>query len=127
DRMRLFMPPVPSIILAAAVFSSIWGLSVLLTGTGNYSFVFFPGCLLGYLLYVSAHYAIHAFPPPRGLKALWRNHHLHHYKYPEKGFGVSSTFWDIVFRTVPENEHTGGSRSSSSGVENTYREKTSTT
>lgn len=104
DRMRLFMPPVPSIIFASVVFAIIWGLSYLFTGTGNYAFVFFPGFVIGYLLYVSAHYAIHAFPPPPGLKALWRNHHLHHYKYPEKGFGVSSTFWDHVFRTVPKDE-----------------------
>src|SRR5690606_1148757 len=104
DRMRLFMPPVPSVIFAGVVFAAIWGLSYLFTGTGNYAFIFFPGFVIGYLIYVSAHYAIHAFPPPRGLKALWRNHHLHHYKYPEKGFGVSSTFWDIVFRTVPKDE-----------------------
>jgi sterol desaturase/sphingolipid hydroxylase (fatty acid hydroxylase superfamily) len=38
------------------------------------------------------------------MKALWRNHHLHHYKAPEKGFGVSSVLWDVVFGTVPKKE-----------------------
>lgn len=105
DRMRLFMPPVPSIIFATIVFSIIWMLSWLLTGTGDYSIIFFPGFLVGYLLYVSMHYAIHAYAPPKQLKGLWRNHHLHHYKYPEKGFGVSSSLWDTVFGTLPdENE-----------------------
>lgn len=48
------------------------------------------------------HYAIHAFAPPKEMKALWRNHHLHYYKYPEKGFGVSSLLWDTIFQTLPE-------------------------
>jgi len=102
DKERLFMPPVPSIILGSIVFGCFYCLSLLFTGTGNYAFIYFPGFITGYLLYVSMHYAIHAFAPPKQMKALWRNHHLHHYKYPEKGFGVSSTLWDRIFRTMPE-------------------------
>jgi sterol desaturase/sphingolipid hydroxylase (fatty acid hydroxylase superfamily) len=57
--------------------------------------------MLGYLLYASMHYAIHAWNPPfKWMKPLWRNHHLHHYKDEQKGFGVSSTFWDHVFGTM---------------------------
>lgn len=33
------------------------------------------------------------------MKPLWRNHHLHHYKDEEKGFGVSSLLWDWIFNT----------------------------
>jgi 4-hydroxysphinganine ceramide fatty acyl 2-hydroxylase len=95
DRERLFMPPVPSIVLASVVFS----LQYLALGWNVLGF--FPGFLFGYLLYGSMHYAIHAFTPPSFLKALWRNHHLHHYKYPQKGFGVSSVLWDHIFKTVP--------------------------
>ncbi len=98
DRERLFMPPVPSIIVASIIFY----LSFLAFGTG--AFAFFPGFLFGYLLYGSMHFAIHAFAPPRFLKALWRNHHLHHYKSDDKGFGVSSVLWDVIFRTVPKKE-----------------------
>jgi sterol desaturase/sphingolipid hydroxylase (fatty acid hydroxylase superfamily) len=95
DRQRLFMPPLPSIILAVSLF----GLYYLLMG--KYSFAFFPGFMLGYLLYASMHYAIHAWNPPfKWLKPLWRNHHLHHYKDEHKGFGVSSTFWDHIFGTM---------------------------
>lgn len=95
DRERLFMPPVPSLLLACLFFC----LQYILLGNDVWSF--FPGFLFGYLMYGSMHYAIHAFAPPRFLKALWRNHHLHHYKFPEKGFGVSSVLWDHVFRTLP--------------------------
>lgn len=95
DRERLFMPPVPSIIAASLIFSIFYLI------LGWHVLAFFPGFLIGYLSYGSMHYAIHAFTPPRFLKALWRNHHLHHYKYPELGFGVSSVLWDHIFRTVP--------------------------
>src|SRR5690606_19832641 len=104
DKMRLFMPPLPSIILASLLFGIFALGSKLLTGTIDYSYVYFSGFFFGYLAYVSMHYAIHAFAPPKALKSLWRNHHLHHYKYPDKGFGVSSTFWDKVFGTVPEHK-----------------------
>lgn len=68
---------------------------------GNNVFVFFPGFILGYLFYASMHYAIHAWPSPfKWLKPIWRNHHLHHYKNDEKGFGVSTHFWDKVFGTA---------------------------
>lgn len=95
DRERLFMPPVPSILVATITFS----LTLALMGWN--ALAFFPGFLFGYLVYGSMHYAIHAFAPPKFMKALWRNHHLHHYKTPDKGFGVSSVLWDVVFRTIP--------------------------
>lgn len=98
DKERLFMPPVPSIIIASIFFSFFW----LLMGWNTLAF--FPGFLFGYLMYGSMHFAIHAFAPPKYLKALWRNHHLHHYKHPDKGFGVSSVLWDLVFKTVPKKE-----------------------
>jgi sterol desaturase/sphingolipid hydroxylase (fatty acid hydroxylase superfamily) len=98
DKERLFMPPVPSLVLACFFFSSFYFFM------GWNALAFFPGFLFGYLLYGSMHYAIHAFAPPKMLKALWRNHHLHHYKAPQKGFGVSSVLWDVVFGTVPKKE-----------------------
>ncbi len=98
DRERLFMPPVPSILIASIIFATMY----LLMGWN--ALAFFPGFLFGYLMYGSMHYAIHAFTPPKYLKALWRNHHLHHYKTPDKGFGVSSVLWDVIFRTVPKKD-----------------------
>jgi sterol desaturase/sphingolipid hydroxylase (fatty acid hydroxylase superfamily) len=100
DKERLFMPAVPSLLLAIIVFSIMY-LSAYLFGVPGYVFAFFPGFLMGYLIYGSMHYAIHAWNPPfKWMKPLWRNHHLHHYKNVEKGFGVSSTLWDHVFGTM---------------------------
>ncbi len=94
DRQRLFMPPVPSLILSSIIFLLMYGLM------SSYVFIFFPGFLLGYLIYGSMHYAIHAWHPPfKWMKPIWRNHHLHHYKSGDHGFGVSTHIWDKVFGT----------------------------
>lgn len=95
DRERLFMPAAPSLIIASVFFS------VFFLALGKYVFAFFPGFMLGYLVYGSMHYAIHAWNPPfKWMKGLWRNHHLHHYKHADLGFGVSSTLWDHIFGTM---------------------------
>jgi sterol desaturase/sphingolipid hydroxylase (fatty acid hydroxylase superfamily) len=95
DKNRLFMPPIPSVIISSLFFMSFYVVMK------NNAFAFFSGFILGYLIYGSMHYAIHAWKPPfKWMKGLWRNHELHHYKHAEKGFGVSSTLWDHLFCTM---------------------------
>ena len=95
DRERLFMPAAPSLIMASLFFAFFYLV------LGKMAFPFFPGFMFGYLIYGSMHYAIHAWNPPfKWMKPLWRNHHLHHYKHGDLGFGVSSTMWDHVFGTM---------------------------
>jgi len=95
DRTRLFMPPVPSLIIA----STLLGIQYLLLG--KYAFAFYPGFILGWLMYASMHYLIHAIEPPfKFLQPIWRNHHLHHYRNDNLGFGVSNTIWDKIFGTT---------------------------
>ena len=94
DRERLFMPPVPSLIISSIIFFIMYLLMA------HKAYIFFPGFILGYLIYGSMHYAIHAWRPPfKWMKPLWQNHHLHHYKNHDRGFGVSTTLWDRVFGT----------------------------
>jgi sterol desaturase/sphingolipid hydroxylase (fatty acid hydroxylase superfamily) len=100
DKERLFMPAVPSLLIASTIFTLMYGVAFL-SGSTSFVFAFFPGFLMGYLIYGSMHYAIHAWNPPfKWMKPLWRNHHLHHYKNTELGFGVSSTLWDHIFGTM---------------------------
>jgi sterol desaturase/sphingolipid hydroxylase (fatty acid hydroxylase superfamily) len=95
DKQRLFMPPVPSLILASIIFGTTYLI------LGSTAFMFFPGFMIGYLMYGTMHYAIHAWNPPfKWMKPLWRNHHLHHYKNEHNGFGVSTTIWDHAFGTM---------------------------
>ncbi|MBS1783319.1 MAG: sterol desaturase family protein [Bacteroidetes bacterium] len=98
DKERLLMPPIPSLLVACLLSISFYFL------IGWFTLAFFPGFVFGYILYGSMHYAIHAFSPPHFLKTLWRNHYLHHYKEEDKGFGVSSVLWDLLFGSVPKNE-----------------------
>ncbi|MBU2493990.1 MAG: sterol desaturase family protein [Bacteroidetes bacterium] len=96
DSKRLVMPPSVSIPLASLfyfIFNSIFG-SVLVSP-------FFAGFLVGYLFYDITHYAIHHFNMKSNFWLAIKNHHmLHHYKYDDKGFGVSQPIWDHVFNTT---------------------------
>lgn len=101
DKDRLLMPPVPGLILATILFSFFYVL-FWIGGQPDYTWAFFPGFFLGYLMYSFMHYAIHAFKPPSYLKHLWVHHNVHHYQDNRRAFGVSNTFWDRIFRTMPE-------------------------
>lgn len=101
DSKRLVMPPSVSIPLASLfyfLFDAAFG-SVLVSP-------FFAGFLVGYLFYDITHYAIHHFNMKSKLWLAIKNHHmLHHYKYDDKGFGVSQPLWDHVFKTTfPDKE-----------------------
>lgn len=94
DPKRLVMPPVVSLILAV-IFWHLFKFSI-----GIYTFAFFPGFVAGYIIYDMTHYAIHHFKPPKNkIRYLWKHHLQHHYKAPDKFFGVSTPIWDYVFGT----------------------------
>ncbi|CCH55084.1 fatty acid hydroxylase [Fibrisoma limi BUZ 3] len=94
DKTRLAMPPALAIIMWFVFF----GLFFLIMGESSYAF--FPGFLVGYSGYLSVHFIVHAYPPPKNFfKQLWVNHSVHHYKNPDSNFGVSSPFWDYIFRS----------------------------
>jgi sterol desaturase/sphingolipid hydroxylase (fatty acid hydroxylase superfamily) len=95
DKTRLAMPP----ILAIVVTTMLFGLFFVLMGEAAYAF--FPGFIWGYAGYLTVHYCIHAFAPPKNfLKTLWVHHAVHHYKDGKVAFGVSSPLWDHVFGTI---------------------------
>jgi len=98
DPTRLAMPPVPSLLLSGAFFLIFWLFN------STYAFVFFPGFMIGYLTYISIHYAQHRFKAPKygPWKALWRHHQIHHYVNPYVSHGVSTRFWDFIFGTMPK-------------------------
>jgi sterol desaturase/sphingolipid hydroxylase (fatty acid hydroxylase superfamily) len=95
DKKRLVLPPSVSIPLASLfyfLFRSFLPTQLL--------FSFFPGFLLGYLCYDMLHYAMHHYNFKSGIMKRIKQHHmLHHYQDPDKGYGVSSSLWDIILRT----------------------------
>lgn len=97
DKDRLAMP-----IPASATLSFLFFLLFRLI-MGDFVWGFLPGFLIGYAAYLGVHYMVHAFQPPKNFfKILWVHHGIHHYKQPERAFGVSSPLWDLIFRTMPK-------------------------
>lgn len=95
DAKRLVLPPSLSIPLATGFYFLFNALL-----PANYIFGFFPGFILGYLIYDISHYAMHHFNFKSGLfKKIKQHHMLHHFQDPDKGYGVSSPFWDKIFRS----------------------------
>lgn len=96
DKSRLAMPPVLSLLIATILF--VLYRAVL----GDLVFGFLAGFLVGYAGYLAIHYSVHAFKVPNNfLKTLWYHHSIHHYREPDRAFGVSSPLWDHIFRTMP--------------------------
>lgn len=97
DKDRLAMPPLLSITIATLL------LLLLRLFMGDVTFAFLPGFLVGYAYYLSVHYIVHVYQPPKNIfKALWVNHAVHHYKDGEYVFGVSSPLWDYIYGTMRE-------------------------
>lgn len=98
DKDRLIMPPIPWIFLVTVIH---FALRLII---GEWAFAFESGMIFGYLGYIYVHYQVHTNKPPKFMKNLMIHHALHHYKYPHLAFGVSSTLWDHVFKTMPPKE-----------------------
>jgi len=95
DAMRLVMVPTVSIPLAI-LFYALFYITM-----GEYlTAPFYSGFVLGYLIYDMMHYALHHLTfNNKFWLTLKKNHMVHHYKDSERGFGVSSSLWDLVFQT----------------------------
>lgn len=101
DPDALYQPPLVNLLMALVLFGILYLLM------GIFTFLYMPGIILGYLLYSTIHYSIHKFKPPfRWMMPLWRHHNLHHYRFPNKGYGVSSPLWDFIFGTLPPKDIT---------------------
>lgn len=101
-KTRLVMPPVVSVPMAFIMYGLFLLVFNVLLGVPHWIAPVFSGTLLGYLLYDMTHYATHHFAMRSGyLRYLKRYHMKHHYKTPDARFGVTSPFWDKVFRTFP--------------------------
>ncbi len=100
DSRRLVMAPAISIPLSVLFFL----LFRVVFGT-KYCYPFFAGFISGYLCYDMMHYAIHHFPMRSKIGNYLRRHHLrHHYMDADINYGVSSPVWDVVFKTLNDEE-----------------------
>jgi dihydroceramide fatty acyl 2-hydroxylase len=108
DRTRLVMPPSVSLTIGVLAY----GLHRLVFGTER-MWGPFAGFVLGYVIYDTVHWYVHAGKPTTWLGKLLRREHLvHHFKESESRFGVSCPWWDKVFRTTgaPDEVPTGAAQ-----------------
>lgn len=96
DRMRLVMPPILFAFLSAgpyALFHSILGQKILNP--------LYSGAVTAYICYDLCHYFAHHGLSRFRLVNMMKSYHMtHHYKDYNKGYGVTSMLWDIVFHTT---------------------------
>ena len=68
----------------------------------------FAGLLLGYLAFIAIHYVVHRSPiEPHSWLYAAKMRHLTHHHLENCNYGVTTGFWDVVFRT---NESSVGER-----------------
>jgi 4-hydroxysphinganine ceramide fatty acyl 2-hydroxylase len=94
--LRLVVPPTlfvalayPWITLAHFLFPPMMAYGVV------------AGGMFGYICYDMTHYYVHhAKVIPFHFTEMKKYHLAHHYKDFEAGYGITSKFWDYVFKTV---------------------------
>ena len=96
DPLRLVMPPlmsVPMMFIAYGVGRVLFGADFVLP--------MMAGFIVGYVIYDEIHFHLHHRTPRTKLEAkLRRLHMLHHFRDPDRGYGVSAPWWDSVFGTA---------------------------
>ena len=102
-KTRLVMPPILSVPLAFLFYGFFKMLLGTVLGVPLWIAPLFAGFVTGYIAYDMMHYAEHHLSMKWGfLKFVKRYHLLHHYKTPERRFGVSTPLWDYIFGTKPK-------------------------
>jgi 4-hydroxysphinganine ceramide fatty acyl 2-hydroxylase len=96
DTDRLVFPPVLGLATLIPVYSLITFIF-----PGNFGRVVSAGFGFGYMCYDVMHFHLHhSTPPSTHFKEMKRYHIKHHYVDGDKGYGITSKFWDRVFGTV---------------------------
>lgn len=103
DPDRLVMPPAVAVVVALAVGFP------LRAALGHLFAPAFAGLVAGYLWYDLTHYAVHHLRQRTALGRMQRrNHYLHHFRHPDRLFGVTTPIWDFVFGTQLGAEERAG-------------------
>jgi len=67
----------------------------------NSYFTIFTGLGIGFAYSFFSHWILHQAWSKKVFPNLHQYHIHHHCKYPDRCFGFSTIFWDVVFRTTP--------------------------
>ncbi|MGQ0508444.1 MAG: sterol desaturase family protein [Myxococcaceae bacterium] len=106
DTARLVMPLGASIPLAVLIAGGLY-----LVGKPAVTIPYFVGVVGGYLFYDFIHWSTHARAPRTSWGKAIRAHHMaHHFACPDKNFGISHRWIDVVLSSMRtrEQQQTGG-------------------
>lgn len=77
----------------AVIWTTVWAIWGFAPGV-----VFFSGILAGFAAYECVHYRIHFVTPSNPLESWLRTRHLIHHRHAAmRGFGVTTSMWDLIF------------------------------
>jgi sterol desaturase/sphingolipid hydroxylase (fatty acid hydroxylase superfamily) len=86
--------------LSTPLIASLIGFLLIASAGVEDGSAIFAGLLLGYLAFIIVHYAVHRWPIETNS---WlysaKIRHLTHHRFENCNYGVTTIFWDIVFRT----------------------------
>ncbi|RKG87263.1 fatty acid hydroxylase [Corallococcus terminator] len=92
DARRLVMPPSASVPLALLIGGLLW-----LVGHPAQTLPYFVGIVWGYMTYDTIHWATHHHTPRTKWGKELRAHHMaHHFATPDRNFGISNRWMDIL-------------------------------
>lgn len=94
QKSRLVSPPTLSLIYYIPMS---W--AVIYFTSAEMTLAIEPGATLAYMVYDLGHYYLHHYQPPQFLEYRKKYHMYHHYKDPDNGYGVTTSFWDKIFGT----------------------------
>jgi sterol desaturase/sphingolipid hydroxylase (fatty acid hydroxylase superfamily) len=101
DPSRLFVNSRVSILVSAL----LWIALMIGSGSSFRASGVLTGIWLGFLYYESVHYRVHLTASHSGLIARQRRAHFHHhFTNSTRCFGVTTPFWDHIFRTWREKD-----------------------
>ena len=100
-RDRIVFPPILAVIAFTLGYYLIYPVISFINPHADWTFL--AGFIIGYWIYDLIHYSLHHIDSSKNKGTYFHNlqkyHNQHHFGGEVKGFGVSSKFWDIVFRT----------------------------
>ncbi len=88
SRQRLLLSLISFFLLTVSVFF-------------NNFFTIFTGLFIGFAWSFFSHWILHQGWSRKILPRLHRFHIHHHCKYPDRCFGFTTIFWDVIFKTTP--------------------------
>jgi hypothetical protein len=104
DEAKVTVPIYGSLPIAAALL----GVFRLSASSWEIAGLLMIGCIAGYLWYETVHFRIHCSPKRGHWLRRQRTHHFfHHYRDQGRCFGVTTSVWDLIYRTDRRGPESG--------------------